>query len=89
VTGFLPLHLLLPLPLPSLPLILIFFINSYYTSICLQHKPNEIATAAIYLAAKFLQLEIPDGEEKEWWMVFGANFSNVEGSKILNILESK
>jgi hypothetical protein len=45
----------------------------------LQHKPNEVATAAIYLAAKILQLEIPDGEEKKWWMVFGADFFNIEG----------
>jgi len=52
--------------------------DSYYTNISLQHKPNEIATASIYLSAKFLQLEIPDGEEKNWWMVFGANFANIE-----------
>eukprot|EP00026_Physarum_polycephalum_P014764 Phypoly_transcript_15316.p1 GENE.Phypoly_transcript_15316~~Phypoly_transcript_15316.p1 ORF type:complete len:302 (+),score=32.13 Phypoly_transcript_15316:109-906(+) len=52
--------------------------DSYYTNICLQHKPNEVASAAIFLAAKILQLEIPDGEEKKWWMVFGADFSNIE-----------
>jgi len=64
--------------------------DSYCTIICLQYKPNEIATACIYLAAKFLQLDIPDGEEKKWWMVFSATLEHIEdiSNQVMDLYES-
>ncbi len=65
---------------------IIYFFFSYCSTVCIQHQPNEIATACIYLAAKISHLEIPDGETKKWWMVFEVSWNNVEGSLHLSLV---
>ncbi len=46
---------------------------------CLQYKPQFIASAAIYLASKFLKYTLaPDGK-KAWWEVLDAKIEELEG----------
>ncbi|KAJ7546085.1 hypothetical protein O6H91_08G024200 [Diphasiastrum complanatum] len=40
------------------------------TSLCLQFKPHHIAAGAIFLATKFLQVNLPSGGDKVWWQEF-------------------
>ncbi|KAJ4880985.1 Cyclin-T1-4 [Raphanus sativus] len=40
------------------------------TSLCLQFKPHHIAAGAIFLAAKFLKVRLPNDGEKAWWHEF-------------------
>lgn len=55
------------------------FVNdSLRTTICLQFKPQLIASAAIYLASKFLKYQLPEGK-KPWWEVFDARITDLEG----------
>eukprot|EP01091_Cochliopodium_minus_P014950 TRINITY_DN5196_c0_g1_i2.p1 TRINITY_DN5196_c0_g1~~TRINITY_DN5196_c0_g1_i2.p1 ORF type:complete len:275 (-),score=64.44 TRINITY_DN5196_c0_g1_i2:16-840(-) len=37
------------------------------TNLCLQYKPEYIAPAAIFLAAKIINHQIPEKEGKKWW----------------------
>ncbi|XP_024368403.1 uncharacterized protein [Physcomitrium patens] len=40
------------------------------TSLCLQFKPHHIAAGAIFLAAKFLKVNLPKDGDKVWWQQF-------------------
>ncbi|CAM6101310.1 unnamed protein product [Calypogeia fissa] len=40
------------------------------TSLCLQFKPHHIAAGAIFLAAKFLKVKLPQDGDKVWWQEF-------------------
>lgn len=52
---------------------------SLRTNLCLQYKPQFIASAAIYLASKFLKYTLaPDGK-KAWWEVLDAKIDELEG----------
>ncbi|XP_024368413.1 cyclin-T1-3 isoform X3 [Physcomitrium patens] len=47
------------------------FVNdSLRTSLCLQFKPHHIAAGAIFLAAKFLKVNLPEEGDKVWWQGF-------------------
>lgn len=63
------------------------------TTLCLQFKPQLIASAAIYLASKYLKYELPgimninyifnnffliEGK-KPWWEIFNAKIEDLEG----------
>jgi cyclin T len=55
------------------------FVNdSLRTTLCLQFKPQLIASAAIYLASKFLKYDLPEGK-KPWWEVLDAKIEDLEG----------
>jgi hypothetical protein len=41
------------------------------TSLCLQFGSQHIAADAIYLAAKFLNVNLPSNGDKIWWQYFG------------------
>lgn len=40
------------------------------TSLCLQFKPHHIAAGAIFLAAKFLKVNLPKEGDRVWWQEF-------------------
>jgi len=66
------------------------FVNdSLRTTLCLQFKPQLIASAAIYLASKFLKYQLPEGP-KPWWEVFNAKIEDLEeiSNQILDLYES-
>jgi cyclin T len=66
------------------------FVNdSLRTTLCLQFKPQLIASAAIYLASKFLKHPLPEGA-KPWWEVFNAKIEDLEeiSNQILDLYES-
>jgi cyclin T len=66
------------------------FVNdSLRTTLCLQFKPQLIASAAIYLASKFLKYPLPEGS-KPWWEVFNAKIEDLEeiSNQILDLYES-
>lgn len=45
-----------------------YFVNdSFASTVCLQYRPQLIAAAAIYLAAKNLKIELKSNTDKEWW----------------------
>ncbi|KAG9447957.1 hypothetical protein H6P81_014085 [Aristolochia fimbriata] len=48
------------------------------TSLCLQFKPHHIAAGAIFLAAKFLKVNLPSDPEKAWWQEFDVNPRQLE-----------
>jgi hypothetical protein len=55
------------------------------TNLCLQYKPQFIASAAIYLASKFLKYTLaPDGK-KAWWEVLDAKIEELEGMLLIGI----
>jgi len=64
--------------------------DSYCTTICLQYAPNVIATSCIYLAAKFSNYHIIDGEKMPWWMVFEAKMEEIDDicNRIIDLYES-
>ena len=37
---------------------------------CVRFKPEVIATAAIYLAARDLNIKLPESEPHPWWGLF-------------------
>jgi transcription initiation factor TFIIIB Brf1 subunit/transcription initiation factor TFIIB len=45
-----------------------FLNDAMRTNICLRYKPENIATAAIYLAARVLQMKLPDNPP--WYDLF-------------------
>src|SRR4051812_33116754 len=49
------------------------------TYLCLQFKPQHIAAAAIFLAAKFLKVKLPADGEKVWWQEFDVTPWQLEG----------
>jgi len=66
------------------------FVNdSLRTTLCLQFKPQLIASAAIYLASKFLKYQLPEGP-KPWWEVFHAREDDLKeiSNQILDLYES-
>jgi len=66
------------------------FVNdSLRTTLCLQHKPQLIASAAIFLASKFLKYQLPEGK-KPWWEVFDARIDDLEAisGQILDLYDS-
>jgi len=67
------------------------FVNdSLRTTLCLQFKPQLIASAAIYLASKFLKYQLPDSGPTPWWEVFNAKIEDLEeiSNQILDLYES-
>ena len=64
-------------PIVYAPSILTAF-ESLRTTLCLQFKPQLVAAAAIYLAAKFLTYTLPEGK-KPWWEVLDAKIQDLEG----------
>ncbi|XP_068645885.1 cyclin-T1-3-like [Aristolochia californica] len=47
------------------------------TTLCLQFKPHHISAGAIFLAAKFLKVELPS-DGKVWWQEFDVNPQQLE-----------
>eukprot|EP01118_Nematostelium_gracile_P018865 TRINITY_DN8535_c0_g1_i1.p1 TRINITY_DN8535_c0_g1~~TRINITY_DN8535_c0_g1_i1.p1 ORF type:complete len:456 (-),score=89.12 TRINITY_DN8535_c0_g1_i1:63-1346(-) len=65
------------------------FINdSLRTTLCLQHKPDMIAAAAIHLAAKFLKYTLP--MEPPWYEVFNVKLEILQqiGNQILDLYDN-
>jgi len=52
---------------------------SLRTSLCLQFKPHHIAAGAIFLAAKFLKVNLPKDGDKVWWQQFEVTPRQLEG----------
>lgn len=48
------------------------------TSLCLQYKPHHIAAGAIFLAAKFLKVKLPNDGEVVWWQAFEVTPAQLE-----------
>ncbi|KAL8145727.1 cyclin-T1-3-like [Apium graveolens] len=48
------------------------------TSLCLQFKPHHIAAGAIFLAAKFLKVKLPNDPETSWWREFDVHPAQLE-----------
>jgi len=67
------------------------FVNdSLRTVLCLQYKPQLIASAAIYLASKFLKKQLNTGpDQKPWWEVFDAKIQDLEdiSNQILDLYQ--
>lgn len=59
------------------------------TSLGLQFKPHEVAAGAIYLAAKFLKISLPQQEGKPWWTEFQVTPAILEdvSSQMLELYE--
>eukprot|EP00741_Cyanophora_paradoxa_P012658 tig00020614_g12229.t1 len=70
------------------------FVNdSFRTSLCLQFAPRIIAAAAIYLAAKFLRINLQNGQNSQgppWWQMFDAKMDEMKNisNQILDLYES-
>jgi cyclin T len=67
------------------------FVNdSLRTTLCLQFKPQLIASAAIYLASKFLKYPLPAEGPKPWWEVFHAKQEDLENisNQILDLYDA-
>jgi len=67
------------------------FVNdSLRTTLCLQFKPQLIASAAIYLASKFLKYDLPEGKNKPWWEVLDAKIEDLDeiSNQILDLYDS-
>jgi hypothetical protein len=45
--------------------------------LCIRFKPETIATACIYLAARALQIPLPESPNP-WWELFDATWSEIE-----------
>jgi len=60
--------------------------DSYRSPLCVFYRPNVVATAAIYLAARSLDFPLP---ELEWWLVFDAPWIEIEEicAEILSLYE--
>ena len=57
------------------------FVNdSFASAVCLQFRPQLIAAAAIYLAAKNKKIELKSGGDKEWWQAANINLDELESS---------
>lgn len=66
------------------------FVNdSLRTTLCLQFRPQLIASAAIYLASKFLKIQLTRTGEKPWWEVFDAKIEDLEeiSNQILDLYD--
>jgi cyclin T len=64
------------------------FVNdSFASAVCLQFRPQLIAAAAIYLAAKNKKIELKSVGDKEWWQAANINLDDLENSTS-QILES-
>jgi cyclin T len=66
------------------------FVNdSLRTTLCLQFRPQLIASAAIYLASKFLKIQLTKPGEKPWWEVFDAKIEDLEeiSNQILDLYD--
>lgn len=59
---------------------------SLRTSLCLQFKPHHIAAGAIFLAAKFLKVNLPKDGDKVWWQQFDVTPRQLEGESHVLIL---
>src|SRR5262245_60236399 len=51
--------------------------DSLQTTLCLQFKPQYIASAAIYLASRFLDVPLSGPDNKEWYDVFDVRIDDV------------
>eukprot|EP01125_Pyxidicula_operculata_P020700 TRINITY_DN7713_c0_g1_i1.p1 TRINITY_DN7713_c0_g1~~TRINITY_DN7713_c0_g1_i1.p1 ORF type:complete len:481 (+),score=97.79 TRINITY_DN7713_c0_g1_i1:129-1571(+) len=62
-----------------------------YTVLCLQYKPQLIASAAIYLASRFLNQPLLKQGDKEWWEIFDAKISDINNisNQILDLYQKK
>ena len=66
-------------PLLNWSLTFLTLLSSLRTTLCLQYKPQLIASAAIYLASKFLNYTLPEGAgKKPWWEVLDAKIEDLE-----------
>ncbi|XP_051144178.1 cyclin-T1-3-like [Andrographis paniculata] len=55
------------------------FVNdSYRTTLCLQCKPNQIAAGALFLASKFVKIQLPSVGGKTWWQVLNVTARQFE-----------
>jgi len=52
--------------------------DSLVTTICLEYKPHIIACAAIYLAAKLLNIEDTLSHSNKWWEAFDTKLEQIE-----------
>ncbi len=50
--------------------------DSLRTSLCVRFKPETIGTACIYLAARTLQIPLPE-KPKPWWELFDATLEEI------------
>lgn len=54
------------------------FVNdSFRTTLCLQFKPHQVASAAIYLTASMINVPLPQGDTP-WWMTFNVDPEDIE-----------
>lgn len=54
------------------------FVNdSFASTVCLQFRPQMIAAAAIYLAAKNLKIELKSNDDREWWQRAQVNLDDL------------
>jgi len=70
-----------------------FLNDSLSTTLCLQYKPQLIASAAIYLASKYLQYKLPEGllpGETPWWEVLDAKIEDLKviSNQILDLYDA-
>ena len=66
------------------------FVNdSLQTTLLLQHAPKDIAYGAIFLAAKFLAIELPEEDGKKWYEQDGVQLSDISiiSSKLMDTCE--
>ncbi|XP_024625498.2 cyclin-T1-3 [Medicago truncatula] len=61
------------------------------TSLCLQFKPNHLAASALFLAAKFLKVNLPSDGEKDWWQQYDLTKCQLEevSYQMLELYEQK
>ncbi|KAK7255996.1 hypothetical protein RIF29_29425 [Crotalaria pallida] len=59
------------------------------TSLFLQFKPHHIAAGALFLAARFLKVELPSDGEKVWWQEFDVTPRQLEeiSNQVLELYE--
>jgi len=78
---------------PNLAQVAWNFVNdSLQTTLCLQFKPQLVASAALFLASKFLKYTLTNeaAPNKPWWELFDAKQEELEeiSNQILDLYES-
>jgi len=53
--------------------------DTFYTTICIKYRPQVIAVVAIYIATKFLNMNVPTGKKK-WFEVFDVTSTEINGA---------
>ncbi|GLU04486.1 hypothetical protein SLE2022_216290 [Rubroshorea leprosula] len=75
---------------PDLPKVAWNFVNDWLcTTLCLQYRPQYIAAGSLFLAAKFLKVNLQVEEGKVWWLEFDISPRQLEEviQQMLRLLE--